>query len=104
VVGNVDWWDQIPNQFPRPGAPSLGDLAEALAILRDTPAERLAHLLPETIGLFGHRLDAWATSLAYERLLAMRQKNPRTLYVGGFAWVEKLAPADAPPSQGHILA
>ncbi|NLF77395.1 MAG: hypothetical protein GX573_16990, partial [Chloroflexi bacterium] len=104
VVGHDDWWDQIPNQFPRPGAPSLGDLAEALAILRDMPAERLAHLLPETIGLFGHRLDAWATSLAYERLLAMRQKNPRTLYVGGFAWVEKLAPADAPPSQGHILA
>jgi len=104
TAGDANWWRTIPGRFPRPGALSLESLAQALAILRDTPAERLTHLLPETLGLFGHRLDAWATSLAYERLLQMRQKNPQSLVVGGFAWVENLMPAESPPSQGYVLA
>lgn len=39
-----------------------------------------------------HRLDAWFTSLASKRLLAMRKENPTGLYLGAYGCLEDLKP------------
>ena len=48
------------------------ELSEALARLAAVDPVELDWLLRETLGLGSHRLDAWHTSLATERLSAMR--------------------------------
>ena len=76
-----------------PDAALLDDVRASLNRLRDTPADTLKILLVETLDLFSHRLDAWITSLATKRLLAMREKRPAGVVLGGFGWVENLRPA-----------
>jgi hypothetical protein len=53
-----------------------------------------AQLLRETLDLASHRLDAWVTSLATERLERLRENaNTATgLSIGGYGWVENLVP------------
>ena len=48
--------------------------------------------LRETLDVFSHRLDAWITSLAARRLDALRATEPAGLVIGGYGWVEDLAP------------
>lgn len=56
-----------------------------------------AQLLRETLDLASHRLDAWITSLATERLERIRENgNTATgLSIGGYGWVENLVPDSA---------
>ncbi|MER7457933.1 hypothetical protein [Micromonospora sp. NPDC126480] len=69
-------------------------LPAALSGLAGRTPEELAWLMRESLGLGGHRLDAWATSLATERLQRLRAARPRGLQVGAYGWVTGLAPRD----------
>lgn len=86
---------------------ALGELRGALAHLQRLDSETLQHLMQGTLDLGAHRLDAWITSLATQRLQAMRRAAPEGLYVGGYGWVEQLRPApparaiEAPPGE-HV--
>jgi hypothetical protein len=69
----------------------------------------LADGLGSTLDAAAHRLDAWITALATQRLAQQRSSAPAGLVVGGFGWVENLhgrgalAPAN-PPVANEPLA
>ena len=76
-------------------APDVVELAafvRALDYLASRPSAALARALAETLDLVSHRFDAWATSFATKRLEWLRGRGPRGLYIGGYGWVEDLAP------------
>ena len=58
-----------------------------------------------TLDLASHRLDAWVTSYATQRLAAMRAAKPAGLVVGAYGWVENVhgrgfgTPVDPPPDE-----
>jgi hypothetical protein len=52
--------------------------------------ESLEELVRDTLDLHSHRLDAWLTSLAMKRLIAMRKDSPQGIYIGAYGWVEDL--------------
>jgi hypothetical protein len=79
----------------------VGDALDELA--GRTPDE-LEWLLRESLGLGTHRLDAWATALAAERLNQMRATRPDGIQIGGFGWVHDLSPGPVRPSQGFVHA
>jgi hypothetical protein len=66
--------------------------SSALATLSGRSADELELRLRETLGLAGHRLDAWITGLASRALAAVRDGGGGALRIGGFGWVEKLIP------------
>lgn len=78
-----------------PELAALGDFRAALAHLRTLDSERLQLLLQGTLDLTSHRLDAWVTSLATQRLAAMTGAATGGVVVGGYGWVENLRPAAA---------
>ena len=70
---------------------------EGLATMLDDPLVtdrrgELERLLRETLGLATHRYDAWATSLANQRLATLRSDRPTGIQVGGYGWLVKLVP------------
>src|SRR4029078_13345934 len=67
---------------------SLRDYRAALARLQGRDSETLQYLMQTTVDLASHRLDAWATSYATQRLAAMRAGKPAGLLVGAYGWVE----------------
>lgn len=89
-----------------PGQPAVqAKFREALENLAALDPEQLEWLLRETLGLGSHRLDAWATSLASERLGRMRKAKPNGLHIGVFGWVTPLRPRRKQrPSEGFIHA
>jgi hypothetical protein len=82
--------------FTAPGVGQLGQFRSSLAHLRGLDSETLQHLLLGTLDLSGHRLDAWVTSFATKRLALMTAAGPAGRRVGGYGWVEHLAPG--PPA------
>jgi hypothetical protein len=60
----------------------------------------------EVFDLASYRLDAWITSLAYERLVSLRTENPMGgVVLGAYGWVENVHPQpDAVASAGFIHA
>jgi hypothetical protein len=88
-----------------PAAADLAELRAALTHLATVPTAALHHLLGETLDLAGHRLDAWVTAVATQRLGELRATRPDGLHLGGYGFVEKLAPADsAPVTTGFVHA
>jgi hypothetical protein len=81
---------ETPAGLQGPGAASLGEFRQALGWLRDRDSEALQNLMQTTIDLASHRLDAWITSFAIQRLDALRARQPEGLYVGAYGWVENL--------------
>ena len=66
---------------------------------------KLEMLLMETIDLFQHRMDAWATGLAYRRLAKRRRAGLKGLAGGAWGMLGKLRPASATGStDGFIQA
>ncbi len=80
------------------------ELSDALARLAGVDPVELDWLLRETLGLGSHRLDAWHTSMATERLSAMRSKAPAGVYVGSYGFVLDLDRSEDRPSHGFIHA
>jgi hypothetical protein len=75
----------------REGGRQAQRVIDAIAALEATPPERLLPLALEVLDVFSHRLDAWITSLATRRLLAMRSTGEATASrIGGYGWVENL--------------
>lgn len=65
----------------------------------------LEELLKESLDLSSHRLDAWLTACASERLSELRRKKPQGIYTGGYGWVENLRPSSQSlASHGFIHA
>lgn len=62
-------------------------------------------LFRQSLDLCSHRLDAWISSLATKRLVAMREKSPEGIYLGAYGYVEDLAPdPDGRASEGFLHA
>jgi hypothetical protein len=75
------------------------DLASWLPVseaVRDLDHDTLAGLTFESLDLVSHRLDAWVTSLATERLAALRAVRPGGVHLGAYGWVEDLRPMTPP--------
>lgn len=82
--------------FSAPTIASLGQFRASLAHLETLDSETLAFLAQGTLDLSAHRLDAWITSYATERLASMTTGGSAGQFVGGYGWVENLRPAAAP--------
>ncbi|MFI9528993.1 hypothetical protein [Micromonospora rosaria] len=75
--------------------PPLDRYAELLAALDDLarrPATVVDLAAREALDLAGFRLDAWATSVATRRLARLRADPEAGLALGGYGFVENLAP------------
>lgn len=84
---------------------SLADVRAAVKALGGLPAAMLERLFAETLDLCSHRFDAWATSLAARRLEALRGARAFGVHLGGYGFVEDLAPrGEEPGSAGYVLA
>ena len=80
------------------GDPAAADIeafrAAALTVAAAS-ADVLAPHVAGTLDAASHRVDAWATSLATRRLAELRAEQPTGVLVGGYGWVEALAPRPA---------
>ena len=82
-------------------APYLGRLA-ALAAL---PTAELERRFGETLDACSHRLDAWITAAATDRLTSLRAAAPAGCHLGGFGFVEDIRPAGpVTPPGGYVHA
>jgi hypothetical protein len=83
-----------------------GDLSPylaRLATLATLPTAELHRRFGETLDACAHRLDAWITALATQRLATMRETAPAGCHLGGFGWVENVRPAPARSSPGGFV-
>lgn len=83
------------------------EIARALQVLAETDDPGLLDLLArETLGLVTHRLDAWYSSLAMDRIAAMRRSNDFDggLAIGAFGWLTDLRFDEPRTSNGFIHA
>jgi hypothetical protein len=90
----------------RKAAKEAPRVIDAIAALEETPPERLLPLALEVLDVYSHRLDAWITSLATRRLLAMRDTKEATASrIGGYGWVENLRRKEETPEiDGYVHA
>ncbi|MEY2892887.1 MAG: hypothetical protein RJA98_2795, partial [Pseudomonadota bacterium] len=93
------------SDFSGPAFSALGEFRRALAHLQHLDADTLRLQLAGTLDLCTHRLDAWITAFATQRLDEMRQTRPHGVRLGAYGWVENLKPAapsalrPAPPGE-----
>jgi hypothetical protein len=76
------------------GLTGVGDYRDALGVLAPLPTAELERLFTESLDAVSHRVDAWVTSLATQRLNQMadhRDFQPGC-FVGAYGWVENLRP------------
>lgn len=71
---------------------------QALRELGERPAGELESLATDVMDVWSNRLDAWATSVATERLDALASATGHRVHLGGFGWVEQLVP----PGEGVV--
>jgi hypothetical protein len=85
----------------------LGEWRAAVRRLSGLATASLERLLGETLDASAHRLDAWISSYAHKRLLALRRRPGAGggIELGGYGWVEGLQiaeaqqPVPAPPGE-----
>jgi hypothetical protein len=70
----------------------------ALQTIRDLPDDERDLLLREVLDCASHRLDAWVTSLATNRLSGQRAAGIRGLTLGAYGFVENIAPRPIQPA------
>ena len=85
------------SQFDGAELAPLGRFRDALVHLATLDVATLERLMVGTLDAASHRLDAWITSFATQRLAAMRAQQPVGLRIGAYGWVENLKPAPAQP-------
>ncbi|MCW3157699.1 hypothetical protein [Micropruina sonneratiae] len=76
--------------------PALADFRAALGTLAQAPVPVLERHLLGALDATSHRLDAWVTALATARLGQLRAAAPDGVLVGGYGWVEGVAPTAGP--------
>lgn len=85
--------------------PELRSFLDSLKALSLLPTAALERLTGEALDITSHRLDAWITSCATDRLRQMRSAKATGIHLGGYGWVENLQPrSDTPVSTGYIHA
>ena len=85
--------------------PAVIEHATALQFLGTQPVGELEAAFSGVLDSASHRLDAWSTAIASERLATLRRTtNPPASYVGGWAWLEKPRPRTVPAPNGFIHA
>ncbi|NRD43905.1 FG-GAP repeat domain-containing protein [Corallococcus exiguus] len=89
---------------PPPEVQPLAELLRALANLAEVPSRDLERLASGVLDLATHRLDAWITAVATQRLEELRATSPAGIHTGGYGWVHDLEPATKAPSTGYIHA
>ena len=104
LTGQTPLGDFLHRNRQIPETKAVADHDTALQALEGLPTAELQRLFTETLDLCSHRLDAWVTSLATQRLAAMREANPTGIYVGAFGWLEDLRPAEAAQLQTVTLS
>jgi hypothetical protein len=84
-----------------PEAAGLVEQLQALAALAQAPTAQLERLFAEHVDTCGYRFDAWLLGLVDMQLEAMRGPPAASggppqggLYLGAYAWVEDLRPAE----------
>jgi hypothetical protein len=93
--------DQLLNKLTSIGA--LNDLKmhrQALTALAAQPVGELERLTADAIDAASHRLDAWVTALATEKLHSMRNSSPLGSHLGAYGWVDAPAVPPAVPADG----
>ena len=86
---------------PGLGLVGLPEIARAAA----DPVGELERLMRETLGVHGHRLDAWYTAVAAWRLDGKRTKRPTGIHAGAYGLLADVKPGPAEDlSQGFVLA
>ena len=87
--------------FPAALAPYLS----RLAVLAGLPTAELDRRFGESLDACSHRLDAWITAVATQRLWSLRASAPAGCHLGAFGWAENIRPAPSgPPAGGYIHA
>lgn len=81
---------------------SIASYRASLTALEGMPTAELERLFTETLDTCSHRLDAWVTALASQRLGQIREASPFSSYIGAFGWVEDLRPT--PPTAVQQVA
>ena len=87
---------------------NIASFKDSLAFLQDCNAGELQQAFRTTLDLYAHRLDAWITALATQRLDSLRATQPQGLHLGAFGVVEGLLPdmvrrIQLPPGQSQAL-
>jgi hypothetical protein len=72
------------------------EVRRALGRLATVPSARLDRLARAALDACSHRLDAWLTAVATQRLAEVRGRHPTGAYLGGYGWVEDLRPKPPP--------
>jgi hypothetical protein len=92
VTGTRTVREHLQSDAGLQGAPAttLREMRAALARLQKCDSEALQYLMQTTLDLASHRLEAWVTSYATERLATMRAAQPTGLIVGAYGWVENV--------------
>ena len=94
----IAYIDSMPQLDATPYS-RLDEMRASLKALAALPTAELDRLVTETLDAFSHRIDAWATSFANERLTAERYGGTSVTQVGGYAWLEQVRPE---PGRGSI--
>ncbi len=89
-----------------PAAAPVGDFRAAVnALVYFATEDDLERHLRQFLDSTSHRLDAWLTSIAGQRLATLRNKKPDGILLGGYGWVEDLRPGSGGfTSDGFIHA
>ncbi len=100
----VTWAEYLVTLQPDPGSPfgRLAELRASLDRLAVLPTAELDRLLTETLDTCSHRLDAWITALATDRLTAGLQAGPAR--PGAYGFIENLRPAPPAAAVGPAAA
>jgi hypothetical protein len=83
---------------------ALGEHRAALARLADVSVRDLEQVTAESLDAASHRLDAWITGLATERLFQLRAATPEGLYAGAWCLVSAPPPPADPVRDGQPIA
>ena len=111
-------WTRIETPAPAQGNQSLDQLLkeaaanaalinvrlhrQALTSLAGQPVGELELLTAGAIDAASHRLDAWVTAMATNRLRSLRNTSPLGAHLGAYGWVDSPAVPASAPADGAV--
>jgi hypothetical protein len=81
----------------------FNELRDALVALKATGLDERRILVAETLDTASHRLDAWLTAVVERRRAANRARQPGSVTIGAYGWVEDLSPTGVHAPDGGYL-
>jgi hypothetical protein len=83
----------------------LGQVRDGLEVLASATTAQRQVAVAETLDCASHRLDAWATSLVWQRGSRLRDATPQGVMLGAYGFVENVSPGSgAERDGGYVLA